>query len=97
VGEILQFRTADTSTLRAALKQLLSSTGSVEQRIEDSQFSPSVWRSVARAAARELGRPVQTLEMHGILHASLRDWPANTDEEAIHEAALRRAMNGLKF
>ena len=97
MGELLQFPKADTSLLQRALRDLLAEYGSVDQRVEDSPVSPSVWRKLARAAARELGRPVQTLEFSGLLHASLRDWPANADEEAIHQAAMRRAMNGLKI
>lgn len=53
------------------------------------------WRSAARAAARSLGRPVETIEHGGIAHAALRDWPANELEEQIQRKALRRAVEAV--
>jgi hypothetical protein len=97
VGELLQFPRSDNSLLQKALRDLLAADGSVDQRVEDSPVSPSEWRKLARAAARDLERPVQTLEFRGLLHASLRDWPANAVEEAVHQTAMRRAMNALKL
>lgn len=56
---------------------------------------PAPWRAAARAAARTLGRPVQTLELNGIAHAFLRDWPANDLERQIEARAQRRAIDSL--
>lgn len=50
------------------------------------------WRAAAQRAARELGRPVETIEHDGQAHAALRDWPANELEREIQQRALRRAV-----
>lgn len=51
------------------------------------------WRKAARAAARSLGRPVETIQHRHIVAASLKDWPANALEEEIQRAELRNVMN----
>jgi len=52
------------------------------------------WRRLARAAARALGRPVQTVIVQNVeVAAVLRDWPATPDEQATHWAAMRRAID----
>lgn len=57
--------------------------------------STKTWRTAARAAARQLGRPIETIEHAGIAHAALRDWPANDLERQIEQKAMRRAMNAM--
>jgi hypothetical protein len=78
------------------LKNLLAATGSVEQGWNTARSLRIKWRSIARAAARRLGRPVQTLEFDGIFHASLQDWQT-LKRKPIHLSAVPRAMDGLKF
>lgn len=53
------------------------------------------WRTAARAAARQLGRPIETIEHGGLAHAALRDWPANDLERQIEQKAMRRAINAV--
>jgi len=50
------------------------------------------WRSSARAAARQLRRPVETIQHGNIVLATLRDWPANQLERQIEDAASSKAM-----
>jgi hypothetical protein len=53
------------------------------------------WRKAARAAARRLGRPVETLQHRHIVVAALKDWPANELEQQVQDAALRNAVNRI--
>lgn len=51
------------------------------------------WRAAARTAARQLQRPVQTIQHGEIVVAALRDWPANELEQQVSHAQLRRVAN----
>ena len=53
------------------------------------------WRKAARAAARRLGRPVETLQHRHIVVAALKDWPANELEQQVQDAVLRNALNRI--
>lgn len=80
--------------LRAGIREQLQSTGSARAVLADVAVSASEWRSLARAAARELGRGAQTIDEGDAVSAHLRDWPANAEEEQILQARMRRAMQG---
>lgn len=80
--------------LRAGIREQLQSTGSARAVLADVAVSAAEWRSLARAAARELGRGVQTLNEGDAVSAHLRDWPANAEEEQTLHARMRRAMQG---
>lgn len=81
-----------TDPLVDAISQQLRRTGGAKS----SPGEPTgPWRSAARAAARGLGRPVETVEHAGVAHAVLRDWPANELEEQIQRKALRRAVEAV--
>lgn len=77
-------------TLVDELVTQLSRKGSARSGPND---DTAAWRATARAAARHLDRPVETIEHAGVAHAALRDWPANELEQQIHQKALRRAVN----
>lgn len=79
---------------RAGIREQLQSTGSARAVIADVAVSAAEWRSLARAAARELGRGVQTLNEGDAVSAHLRDWPANAEEARTLHARMRRAMQG---
>lgn len=91
----------DTSKLPAAALQEkitadLRARGHSNANIDDLPVTVEMWRRIARAAARSLGRPVQTLLVgESAVTAVLRDWPATPEERAIHEASMRRAMGQL--
>ena len=71
----------------------LTTTGSAYAEIAG-PVDVEQWRALARRVARELQRPVQTLALQdGRAMATLSDWPATPNEEHIHGAALRAAVN----
>lgn len=72
----------------------LRTTGSSQARV-DTDDEADQWRRAARAAARRLGRPVQTLQQEHVVVAALRDWPANELERGVTDAKMRSAMNKL--
>lgn len=53
------------------------------------------WRKAARAAARRLSRPVETIRHKHVVVAALKDWPANELEQQIQDAALRKYINRI--
>ncbi len=61
----------------------------------DLTVSVPEWRKQARAAARDLGRPVQTVAGPGVVWAQLRDWPRDESERARQDAAMRAAMESV--
>lgn len=74
----------------------LAARGYANAEIADLTVTVDLWRQIARQAARSLGRPVQTLMVGGrIVTAVLRDWPATPAEQAVHNAALRAAIDQL--
>ncbi|MFF2486266.1 hypothetical protein ACFVSU_07705 [Microbacterium sp. NPDC058062] len=50
------------------------------------------WRASARAAARALGRPIETTRAGAIVLAQLKDWPANELEQELDTVQLSNAM-----
>lgn len=86
-----------SARLSREIRESLESRGSASAVIADLPISVDEWRRLARAAARSLGRPVETIVVSDTeVAAALRDWPANPNEEAIHRAALRKAINRLR-
>lgn len=85
-----------SARLSREIREAFQSRGSASAVIADLPVSVEEWRRLARAAARTLGRPVETIVVHNIeVAAALRDWPSTPDEEVRHRAALRRAINRL--
>lgn len=76
-------------TLRAAFQ----ARGEAHVHVTDIRVSLDEWRKLARAVAREIGRPVETVATEGRAWAVLRDWPADDRETRIHEKAMRDVMN----
>ena len=77
------------------MRAVLADAGSVSARIAELEVSAAAWRKAARSAGRALGRPVQTVEGGGMVHAVLRDWPATDAERVKQDAAMRAAMNSV--
>lgn len=92
IVDITPERPADLET---QLQTVLVDAGSASARISDLEVSADAWRKAARTAGRSLGRPVQTVEGDGMVHAVLRDWPATDVERAKHDAAMRAAINSV--
>jgi hypothetical protein len=90
-------RPLSSSTYIEKMNELLVAEIAAELRrhgsVRSNQGEPTAdWRAAARAAARELGRPIETVEHQGIAHAVLRDWPANELEREVQRKALHRAV-----
>lgn len=73
----------------------LAADGSVRAEVAELPEGADSWRRTARAAGRQLGRPVQTLEANGMVHAALRDWPASPEEARRLQEQMRQAMQGV--
>ena len=78
------------------IKRQLRLQGSAQAAVE-SDDQADEWRSAARAAAREMGRPVETVQSEHVVAASLKDWPANELEEEVHRARLHNAIASLPW
>lgn len=71
-------------------------TGSAQRTIED-DVEAAEWRKLARAAARGLGRPVETMRAGRVVVAALKDWPANELERELLHAQMRSIMNRMSL
>lgn len=85
------------ASLKAEICLALAERGYATAQVDGLGVTVDVWRKVARAAARELGRPVQTLEGRGAVHAVLRDWPSNSEEQDRHNRAMRAAVDSVAW
>lgn len=83
--------------LRNAIAEQLRSSGGAMTSASDIRVSLEEWRKLARAAAKQIGRPVETVATETRAWASLSDWPSNSDEQAVHDAAMRAAINSVTF
>ena len=54
-------------------------------------------RRQARAAARTLGRPVQTLAHGDTAWAVLKDWPRDAEEQRIRDEKVRQTMAAMSI
>lgn len=80
------------------IKAQFQASGSAYAIGPDLPISVAEWRKRARAVARELDRPVETLAVGGEgVAAILEDWPATPHEEAIHAARLREVAKAAAF
>lgn len=78
------------------IKRELRKRGGAQAEIVDEEEA-AAWRRDARKAARQLGRPVQTVRHGIIVVAGLRDWPANELERQVTDAVIMRAMSKLQL
>lgn len=83
--------------LPLAIQGMLVATGSARGDVDELGVTVNEWRKAARAAGRELGRPVQTVAAGRIVHAVLKDWPRDEAEQRIHDAAMRAALNSISL
>lgn len=86
-----------TDELRQGIRDSLAARGEAHVDLAGSRVTTDEWRKLARAAARELGRPVETVAHDQRAWAVLRDWPANDEERVVHEAAMRDAMSKISL
>lgn len=76
-------------------KQLRTSGGAQAHVATDADADE--WRKAARTAARQLGRPVETIQHGHTVLASLRDWPANELEQQVTDARMRTVMERMSI
>lgn len=81
--------------LTIIIREAFEADGSVSQSLKSLTVPVEEWRRIARAVARELGHPVQTVLSPDAVHAVLRDWPANESERRIHEQAMRDVVDAI--
>jgi hypothetical protein len=81
-------------TLTDVLAATLRKRGSVQTTVATDEEADE-WRTAARAAARQLGRPVETIQHRHVVVASLKGWPANELERQISDAEIRKVMNRM--
>lgn len=84
-----------TDAIAEAIRAGFVSSGQATIEVHSIRVSLGEWRKIARAVARQMGRPVETVASENRAWAVLRDWPADPREEAIQEAALRRAADAM--
>lgn len=79
--------------LVGALRGVLAESGHAGAVLDESTLSAATWRAAARAAARALGRPVQTAATSDgrRVSAALADWPSTPAEEERQLGILREA------
>ena len=95
MGKIVGLDGKSIDPLAAIIRGALEADGSVSQSLKSLTVSVEEWRRIARAVARELGRPLQTVVSPDAVHAALRDWPADESERRIHEQAMRDAVHAI--
>lgn len=83
--------------LQLAIRGMLAAAGSARGDVTELGVTVEAWRKAARAAGRELGRPVQTVANGTVVHAVLKDWPRDEAERRIHDEALRAALNSISL
>ena len=86
---------SDIDTVRDEIAAEFAKTGNATVALVDLNMTLHDWRKVARSAARQLGRPVETVANETRAWASLRNWPANKEEQDKHDVAMRAAMNSI--
>jgi len=75
----------------------LLNAGSVMVHVGDLSITASEWRAIARAAARKIGRPIETVANETRAWAVLRDWPADDRERAKLDAAITNAVRSISL
>ena len=83
------------STL-ATIRDSLKETGQARCDFVELRVDVDEWRALARKAARELGRSVQTIEADDQVAAVLRDWPRTDEERAVTVERMRRTMKAME-
>lgn len=82
------------STL-ASIRASLQETGQARCELVELRVEADEWRALARQAARELGRSVETLKTADQVVARLRDWPQNDEERSITLDRMRRTISAM--
>jgi 16S rRNA U1498 N3-methylase RsmE len=83
------------STL-ASIRQALTDTGQARCDLVQLRVDVDEWRKLARQAARDLGRTVQTIIDNDQVVAVLRDWPQNDAERAVTLARMRHTIETMQ-
>lgn len=92
MGDVVGMTGEPIDPLQENLRQSFYKFGQARATIDALGIPLTEWRKAARAVARDLGRPVQTLVGGDQVHAVLTDWPADDRESAVHRAQLRAAV-----
>jgi len=80
----------------ASIRASLKDTGQARCELVELRVDADEWRALARQAARELGRTVETVRGDDQVAATLRDWPRNEEERTITLDRLRRTINAME-
>jgi hypothetical protein len=75
------------------IETTLRRRGSIQTTVA-SDGEADEWRKAARAAARKIGRPVETVQ-HRHVVVALKDWPANELEQQLWDATLNNVMSRI--
>jgi hypothetical protein len=95
MGELIGIDGKPRDGLVERLRASFVADGSAQADIEDLDVTVTAWRAAARKAARQLGRPVETLAGQAQVWAVLKDWPADDRERDAHRARLRAAVDAI--
>ncbi|WP_157000648.1 hypothetical protein [Leucobacter komagatae] len=83
-------------SILATIRDSLKETGQARCDLVELRVDVDEWRALARKAARELGRSVQTIETQDQVAAVLRDWPRTDEERAVTLARMRKTMRAME-
>lgn len=83
----------NTNALREEIVAELLDKGSATTHVSEIGVPLAAWRKIARAAARQIGRPVETVANEDRAWVALRDWPATPQEEDKQRAAVAAAIH----
>jgi hypothetical protein len=78
------------------IRHSLRESGQARCEVNELRVDADEWRALARKAARELGRSVQTIETDDEVVAILRDWPKTDEERAMTLERMRRTMKAME-
>lgn len=83
------------STL-AVIRASRQETGQARCELVELRVDTDEWRALARQAARDLGRSVETVKTEDQVVARLRDWPQNDEERSITLDRMRRTISAMQ-
>lgn len=92
MGTVIEFPSQASQI--AAMAGQLSADG---QLCAEGLRDVAAWRRQARAAARTLGRPVQTLAHGDTGWAVLKDWPRDAEEQAIRDEKVQQTIAAMSL
>lgn len=80
----------------ASIRASLEETGQARCELVELRVDADQWRALARQAARNLDRSVETIKTEDHVVAPLRDWPQNDEERSITLDRMRRTISAIQ-